>query len=298
MVPWQAKLAAKMVLSRLPVGYGIWRRLSVFRHGAMDDPAYALAVFERHFSQSSLDGTRGFVALELGPGDSVGSALIAKAFGASRCYLVDVGRFAREDMPPYRALADLLRERGRDDVPDIESMDSLAQVLTASHGEYLTAGLASLRAIPDASVDFAWSHAVLEHVDLDLFDETMRELRRVLRRDGVSSHRVDLEDHLAGSLNNLRFTRRRWESPLFKNSGFYTNRLRSSEIVESCKEAGFSAELRGVDRWDSIPVQKKSLAPEFRGMNEDELRIRGIDLVLLPDPEVGRPPNHNTTALS
>jgi SAM-dependent methyltransferase len=297
MIPWQAKLAAKMVLSRLPVGYGTWRRLSIFRHGAMDDPAYALAVFERHFSQSSLDGSRGFVALELGPGDSVGSALIAKAFGASHSYLVDVGRFAREDMGPYRALADLLRQRGRD-VPDIGAMDTVPEVLTASESEYLTDGLNSLRAIPDGSVDFAWSHAVLEHVDRDLFGETMRELHRVLRRDGVSSHRVDLEDHLAGSLNNLRFSRRRWESPLFKNSGFYTNRLRSSEILRSSEEAGFSAEVRGVDRWDSVPVQRKSLALEFRVMADDELRIRGLDLVLIPNREVGRPPNLNTAARS
>ena len=245
----------------------------------MDDPTYALPVFQRHFRNSSLDGTRGFVALELGPGDSVGSALIAKAYGARHCYLVDIGRFAREDITPYLAIADLLRQEGRD-VPLIESMDTLADVLAACSGEYLTDGLASLRTIPDASVDFAWSHAVLEHVDLEDFDETMRELRRVMKPDGVSSHRVDLEDHLAGSLNNLRFSEARWESPLFKNSGFYTNRLRCSDIVHSCDEAGFSVDLRRVDRWDRLPVPRARLALPYRKLSDHELLIQGIDLVL------------------
>jgi SAM-dependent methyltransferase len=282
MFPWRAKIAAKIVLSRLPIRYDAWRRLSIFRHGAMDDAEYALAVFQRHFKESSLGGSTGFVALELGPGDSVGSAMIANAYGAARSYLVDVGRFAREDMAPYRTLADLLRKSGRQ-APMVESMESIAQVLTACNGVYLTEGLDSLRAIPSNSVDFAWSHAVLEHVDLDLFDETMRELRRVMRPDGFSSHRVDLEDHLAGSLNNLRFSRVRWESPIFKSSGFYTNRLRCEAIVRSSENAGFSAERRGVERWDRLPVQKAALAPEFRALPDEELRIRGIDLVLRPN---------------
>jgi SAM-dependent methyltransferase len=287
MLPWRAKIAAKMFLSRLPIPYGAWRRLSVFRHGAMDAPSYALGVFKRHFSNSSLNFARGFVALELGPGDSVGSALIANAYGARHCYLVDVGRFAREDLAPYKALVDVLRQEGRE-VPEIESMDTLAELLAATNGEYLTDGLASLRTIPDAAVDFAWSHAVLEHIDRDIFDETLRELRRVMRPDGVSSHRVDLEDHLAGSLNNLRFSHARWESPLFKNSGFYTNRLRCSEIVRACEAAGFIVETRSVERWDRLPVPKAALALRYRKFSDDELRIRGIDLVLQPTPDLPR----------
>ena len=39
----------------------------------------------------------------------------------------------------------------------------------------------------------------------------MRELRRVLRNDGVFSNRVDLRDHLGAALNNLRFPESLWE---------------------------------------------------------------------------------------
>jgi hypothetical protein len=69
---------------------------------------------------------------------------------------------------------------------------------------------------------------------------------------------------------------------LLKNSGFYTNRLRSHQIMRSCEAAGFNAELRGVDYWDRVPVPKKMLALPYRTFADDELRIRAIDLVLTP----------------
>lgn len=278
LVPWWTKIAVKIVLSRLPVSYDTWRRLSLFRHGAMDDPEYAHSVFTTHLASRASLAT-GFVALELGPGDSVASALLAHAYGARRSYLVDIGRFAREDMAPYRALGAKLRALGRE-TPDVESMETISELLDACGSEYLTDGLASLKKIPDESVDFIWSQAVLEHVDRARFPATIRELRRVLRKGGVASHRVDLEDHLQHSLNHLRFSAARWESPLFAKSGFYTNRLRRREIVQSCEAAGFRVELRGVDRWDRVPISRRSLSSEFRALADDELRIRAIDLVL------------------
>ena len=44
-----------------------------------------------------------------------------------------------------------------------------------------------------------FSQAVPEHVRLDIFDETIAELRRVLNQMD-SSHEIDLKDHLGFSL--------------------------------------------------------------------------------------------------
>lgn len=41
-LPWWSRIAAKIVLSRLPAGYGLWRRIGLFRHGEMDRTGYAL----------------------------------------------------------------------------------------------------------------------------------------------------------------------------------------------------------------------------------------------------------------
>jgi ubiquinone/menaquinone biosynthesis C-methylase UbiE len=105
-------------------------------------------------------------------------------------------------------------------------------MLEDCHAEYLTNGLESIRSIPSAMVDFVFSQAVLEHVRRDEFAPMLAETFRVLREDGYSSHEIDIKDHLGQSLHSLRFPESIWESSWFASSGFYTNRLRHSEIVE------------------------------------------------------------------
>ncbi len=281
-VPWPLKIAAKIALSRLPVSRRLWRRVGLFAHGAMDQPEYAYVTFRRHFDRAGFPRRAGgFVALELGPGDSLFSALIARAFGAAGSYLVDVGDFARRDMEPYRAMAAYLAEQGLE-APDVARFHSVAELLAACGAQYLTGGLASLRAIPDQAVDFIWSQAVLEHIRRADFFDTLCELRRVLRDDGVGSHRVDLKDHLGGALNHLRFSERVWESGWMAGSGFYTNRLRYSEMLRWFEQAGFAVEVISVDRWDRLPTPRARLATGFREWSDEELCVAGFDVVLRP----------------
>ncbi len=111
-LPWWAKIGAKLVLSRMPAAYGLWQRLGLFRHGYMDTAQYAIGVFSAHVERAGLAGRlAGKTVLELGPGDSVATALIAAAHGA-RALLVDAGAFARLDVAVYRQLADALRAAG------------------------------------------------------------------------------------------------------------------------------------------------------------------------------------------
>jgi len=46
----------------------------------------------------------------------------------------------------------------------------------------------------------------------------------------------------------MRFSTQAWESPLMAQSGFYTNRLRFSEMLNIFKEAGFRTEVRHVGK--------------------------------------------------
>lgn len=282
-LPWQARLGAKLVLSRVPARYHLWQRLQLFRHGQMDDPGYASRVFCAHLERSSFprkDG--GFTCLELGPGDSLFTALLARAYGADQTFLVDAGPFAREEVAPYQAMARFLREQGRP-LEGVEHATSLSQVLQAVNGQYLTEGLRSLQQLPEGSVDFIFSHAVLEHIRLEEFQPTMQALRRVLRPGGISSHRVDLQDHLGGALNNLRFSRATWEADWMTRSGFYTNRIRFSPMLKHFEQAGFAVEVLGAERWQTSPTPRRSLAPEFQTLSEDDLLVSGFDVLLRPD---------------
>ena len=286
-VIWRLKIAAKLLLSRLPLPYRVWQRLSMFRHGRMDDPEYAIGVVERHMRNSGFEHLKGLAVLELGPGDSVASAVIAHALGARSVYLVDVTADARKDIGSYVALCEELERRGLRPVK-LSQSDSVATMLGRCGARYLTDGLASLAQIPSGSIDFAWSHAVLEHVALADFAATMEELRRVLSPAGVTSNRVDFEDHLVGSLNNLRFATSRWETPAFRRSGFYTNRLRCSGVIGALKAAGFDEveQLTG-DTWDHQPLPTEKLAAEFRRLPDLDLRTRGADILARLHPASG-----------
>lgn len=280
-VPWQIKIAAKLALARLPGGARPWHRAGLFRHGAMTRPDYALKVLRGHLARAGLGpgDLAGAVGLELGPGDSLASALILRCFGAAGCLLVDADDYASRDLAGYRALAGLLRREGFEPPPldDLESADAL---LRRCGARYLTRGLDSLRGLPDASVDFMWSQAVLEHVRRHQFLETLRELCRILKPGGVASHRVDLGDHLGGALNNLRFSERLWESQTFAGSGFYTNRIQLSEMLGLFERAGFAVELLDCRRWERLPTPVSRLAPPFRALPERELAVKGFDVLL------------------
>lgn len=246
----------------------------------MERPEYAFDVFRIHFDRVEFaHKSEGFVALELGPGDTLFSALIAKAFGASKTYLVDVGPFANLDLPPYHQMASFLTERGFS-VPDIQNCHTWEKLAETCSAHYLSRGIHSLQDIPSSSVDLVWSQAVLEHVRHDEFLQIFRELRRIQRTSGIGSHRVDLQDHLGGALNNLRFQTRTWESPLMSNSGFYTNRIRYSEMLDLFKQAGFEAEVTQTNCWASVPTPRCKMAPQFRGLAEEELIISSFDVVL------------------
>ncbi|MDP9201191.1 MAG: class I SAM-dependent methyltransferase [Gemmatimonadota bacterium] len=280
MIPWPIKIAAKIVLSRLPVPYSFWSRLNLFKLGLMADPEYAERVFLEHFAQ--FDRTRspeGFTCLELGPGDSLLSAVVAHKHGSTRTYLIDVGTFAEQDVQAYRAAASRLLETGNGGgMPD--DWASVEDMLKSCNATYLTRGLASLSGLPSESVDFIWSQAVLQHVRRADFLPLLEQTRRVLRKGGVASHLIDLRDHLGGKLNNLRFSEQVWEGKLFSRSGFYTNRYRYSEILRMCQDAGFSVRATRCDLWPEIPTQRSAMAAPFRRFDEDELRIHGFYLTL------------------
>lgn len=282
-LPWWSKIASKIVVSRLPFKHEFLKSLNLFEHGFMEQPDYAYNVFQKHFERATAEKLLkpGFVSLELGPGESLSSALISNSFGSSKAYIVDVARFATENLSAYQKMVDYLRTKNLA-VVDIEETQSVDEVMELYGGCYLTSGLDSLRSIEDNSVDFIWSHAVLEHVGRGEFLETMKELHRIIRDNGVCSHVVDLRDHLELSLNNLRFSERVWESDLMANSGFYTNRIQYSQMLMMFEEAGFEVVTSETKTWDSLPIKRSQLNKQFQDISEEELCVSGFSVVLKP----------------
>ncbi|HYO09346.1 MAG TPA: class I SAM-dependent methyltransferase [Tepidisphaeraceae bacterium] len=281
--PWWAKGALKLVLAKVPLGYSLLHKLALARHGGMENPAWALDAFLRHYDNADFarKAAGGFTVLELGPGDSLFNAIIARAYGAASTTLLDVGPFANTDLRLYRQMADHLRGKGLD-APDLSAAQSIGDVLGACNARYETRGIASLRELPSESFDFVFSNGVIQSVWRDEVPETLRHLRRVVRPDGTTVHSIDLRDTMGQSLNHLRFSEKRWESDWFRKAGFYTNRLRVSEIVRLGREAGFEPDLDEVNRWPQIPVARRKLDAAYQSAPDEDLLVATIRIILRP----------------
>jgi SAM-dependent methyltransferase len=285
-LPWWAKIILKMGLARLPAPHAWWRRIGVFRHGGRlaDDVEERGADFFGHVGRyRALCAAPLRRVVEIGPGDSIASALWARAHGAEETWLIDVGRFAVDDPAHYRAVIDCIARHGLEP-PVLAAPGGIGSVLSASGAIYRTDGLAAFAPLDDEWVDFVFSQAVLEHIPLAQFERFLAESFRVLRPGGVCSHGIDLQDHLGGGLNHLRFSRRFWEWSAVSRSGFYTNRLRCPEICRIAAEAGFIVSIAQLVRWSSLPTPRSALSREFQAFSDEELAIAGLTLVLRKPP--------------
>ena len=282
-IPWWARIALKIIFSRLPVSYGFWRKIGLFRHGEMNNPEKAIQTFEKYFERAQSYGLTptNFSSLELGPGDSILSAIVAKAYGATNVLLLDAGKFADSDIDGCKNVVKLLEQKGIK-APDLSNAKNLQNVLDKVPATYLTAGTQSLKDIPAKSIDFFWSQVVFEHIPRGEFMLFLKSLRRIVSDEAVGVHSIDFRDHLGGSLNNLRISEKIWESNFFSSSGFYTNRIRPNEMLSYFKRAGFDVEVIDQTYWPQIPTKRKYFAKQFQDMAEENFLVSEIEVILKP----------------
>jgi SAM-dependent methyltransferase len=279
-MPWWLKILLKIVVSRVPLPYRIFARFGIFRHGKMDDADYAYGVFNKHFALKP--GDKPWVGAEIGPGDSIFSALLAHDHGATNFWLIDAGNFADRTLDRYKNMTNSLQQRGILKKSSSFNMhrdfDNMLENLNAN---YLTNGVDSLRDIPDESVDLLWSHAVLEHIRASSFSDFCKQSYRIAKPGGYASHVVDFKDHLSSGLNNLRFPSEFWEKDWFaQNSGFYTNRIRASSMRKEFENAGFEVKIISESRWNASPISRSSLSIEFAKIDDSDLLVSGMHFLL------------------
>ena len=271
---WLIKIFAKIIISKLPISYKFWKLLGFFRHGKMDSCNYAIKIFNLHFNRAfPKEKPSRMKILELGPGDSIASAIIAYAHGVSKTYLVDAGNFATKNLDFYKKLANELQAEGLP-TPDFSKISSMEEILKLTNAVYLTNGLTSLKLIKSLSIDFVWSHSVLEHIRKHEFLNIQKEINRVLKKSGRASHNIDFQDHLEHGLNNLRFPENIWESQMFVNSGFYTNRIPAIAMLSIFNKAGFNIQSQSFGKWPKLPISRSKINKDFDKYSDSDLLVR------------------------
>jgi SAM-dependent methyltransferase len=247
----------------------------------MNNPKYSYGVFQHHFLKVKKFLPDNFTLCELGSGDSISTALIAPCFGSSKTYLIDNGNFATRDISEYKKLYDFLTKKGFNGLVFDTSFD-FNDILLNNNSYYLTKGINDLKKLETNSIDFVFSQATLEHIAFHDFIATQEQIHRILKPSGIVSHNIDLRDHLVGGLNNLRFSERIWEFDLMAKSGFYTNRIRYSQMLNIFKKTGFNVDAVIIETWDKLPIPRSKLSHDFRNLSDKDLCVSVFDVLLKP----------------
>ena len=133
------------------------------------------------------------------------------------------------------------------------------------------------KAEPPSSLDFSFSHSVLEYIPLASLRRLFHELRSLTKTTGVTAHFVSLKDQFSvfdsdlSPFNYLRYSSRMWkylDSPLIPQS-----RLRSSDYLSALSDGGWTlfhqdSQLGKLEDLASIP-----LAAEFQSYTTEDLRV-------------------------
>ena len=71
-----------------------------------------------------------------------------------------------------------------------------------------------------------------------------------------------------------------WESNLFYKSGFYTNRIRYSTMINYMVDCGFSIKIINKKIWNILPLEKNKLHNDFQKHEDINLKTYECRIVL------------------
>lgn len=271
LMPWRVRLWTHLFFVKHP---GIYSESVQQKKRSLQ---YNTDVFQKHMDKMHAFNIEGKVLCELGPGDSMLHALQAYSLGCEKMWLLDIDDLAGKTKVITQSNIDAFQGKisNAKKIPKVEMGETWEHFLGKVNGVYLTDGLNSYYDVPDESVDYIFSQAVLEHIRLDIFEETVRQTYRMCKKGAYCSHSFDLRDHLGGGINHLRFSKTKWESNLYKQMPNYVNRLGLKQIKDIFEDTGFEIVSCEVEKFDKMPIKRNKLDKGFTGMTDEELMTKG-----------------------
>ena len=177
----------------------------------------------------------------------------------------------------------------------IERMDLIDRLkempekfLSEANIQYLAPADAADTGLPDASVDYHISTTVFEHIPGVDIKRILKEAKRILKKDGMAIHFIDLSDHFQhqdksiSRINFLRYSDKEWNK-IAGNEFAYCNRLRVSDCLALFKEAGFDVCRKEATVDDEARKNMENgfmVDEKFRGYSVDELCVAGFRVAL------------------
>ena len=170
----------------------------------------------------------------------------------------------------------------------IHSLKGIEKFLSEANIQYIAPADAANIDLPDASVDYHISTTVFEHIPGVDIKRILREAKRILKKDGIAIHFIDLSDHFQHqdksitSINFLRYSEKEWDK-IAGNEFAYCNRLRVSDYLALFKESGFDVCRKEATVDDEARENMRSgfvVDEGFRDYNVDDLCVTGLKVAL------------------
>ena len=142
--------------------------------------------------------------------------------------------------------------------------------------------------LPSESVDIHFSITTLEHIPPNVIGDIFSEGYRILTKEGVAVHHIDLSDHFRHqdnsitTINFLRFTEDEWNR-IAGNEYSYCNRIRASDYYRIFEEKLFRT-IRCEARVDNNAIEELKngfpLDASFNKYDPEDLCTTTVNIML------------------
>ena len=142
--------------------------------------------------------------------------------------------------------------------------------------------------LSDESVDYHISTTVFEHIPGEDIERILKEAKRILKKDGIAIHFIDLSDHFQHQdksitgINFLRYSEKEWDK-IAGNQFAYCNRLRVSDYLAMFEGLGFDVCRKEVQEDQEARESMRNgfvVDERFRDYSVDDLCATGFRVAL------------------
>ena len=220
--------------------------------------------------------------VEIGPGDTLGVALMFIGHGCKKVTCIDRFRcmqHTKKHAEIYNELISSFDKTGRRFCESALRLGESSILVDPDKIEYLSNIQFEKNMLPDQFCDVVYSYDVLEHVT-DV-KECFIQMKRIIKKGGYCIHAVDLAGHgeLRGSfhpLDILRYSSTIWR--LMNSHRRAPNQVRYGEYRRIMNELGFDILklLKEQINKDDVAKVKPHLSKEFKMLSDEELSVIGF----------------------
>jgi len=217
---------------------------------------------------------KGKVCLELGPGNSYLNAYNLLMNDAKKVILVDkFPRYTKTSKQEefFNQELDYIRQKyGKKDLFFIKNGK-----INEEYIRFINRDITKINFLKN--IDFVLTISVFEHIKN--VREVIAKLSRVIKKDGLMYHSIDLRDHY--NFNNpflfYKYSKRTWEKYLTKEGVSYTNRVRYNKFMNLFKKYGFRIITQKIERYN-LPSSNK--ISKYFSKDQENINVGKLGVLL------------------